>query len=282
MTGAMETIEYGRLSQWRETAALDETRARALVERRELRASAQDERNARAEYLGLLGLEPGERVLDVGCGSGVVTRDAARLVAPGGRAVGLDTSAALLAIARERAAAEGLGELVETWVGDCRALPFDDASFDVTVAATVLAHVPDAGRALREVVRVTRRGGRVGVFDFDSDSFLLSHPDRATTRRILNALSDHAAVNGWLVRQLPGLLADAGVRDIGTRAFMPLEREPGSFSAKLAERAAEVAEQVGAVTATERAAWVAALAEEQHAGRFMAGRLHIFVWGVRR
>jgi ubiquinone/menaquinone biosynthesis C-methylase UbiE len=282
MAGAMEGSGYGRLSQWRETAALDVTRARALVERLELRASAQDERDARAEYLGLLGLAPGERVLDVGCGSGVVTRDAARLVAPGGRAVGLDTSAALLAIARERAAAEGLGELVETRVGDCRALPFDDASFDVTVAATVLAHVPDAGQGLREMVRVTRRGGRVGVFDFDSDSFLLSHPDRPTTRRILNALSDHAAVNGWLVRRLPGLLADAGVADIGARAFMPLEREPGSFSAKLAERAAEVAEQVGAVTAAERAAWVAALAEEQQAGRFMAGRLHIFVWGVRR
>jgi ubiquinone/menaquinone biosynthesis C-methylase UbiE len=282
MAGAMDAIEYGGLSQWRETATLDETRARALVDRLELRASAQDERDARAEYLGLLGLKPGARVLDVGCGSGVVARDAARLVAPDGRVVAIDTSAALLAIAQKLVAADGLDHLVEPRAADCRALPFGDESFDVTVAATVLAHVPDAGRALHEMVRVTRRGGRVGVFDFDSDSFLLSHPDRATTRRILNALSDHGAVNGWLVRHLPGLLGEAGLGDIGTRAFMPLERDPGSFSAKLAERAAELAEQVGAVTPGERAAWVTALAGEQRAGRFMAGRLHIFVWGVRR
>lgn len=275
----MDRIEYGRLSLWRDTAGLDEAQARGMADRLELRARAEDEATARGEYLALLGVAPGERVLDVGCGSGVVTREVARRVAPNGLAVGCDASPALLGVARQLADQEGLGALVELRHGDCRALPFPDGSFDAALAATVLAHVPDAERALAEMVRVTRPGGRVGVFDFDGDSFVIAHPDRDLTRRIVTATSDHAAVNGWLARRLPGLLAGLGLVDVRARGFMTLEREPGSFSAGLAERAASVAAQAGAITGEERARWVETLRAETAAGRFLGGRLHIFAWG---
>ncbi len=195
-----EAPEFGRLSLWRDTADLSETDENDLSTRLELRGHAEDETEAREEYLGLLGLAPGENVLDVGCGSGVVTRAIAQGVAPGGRAFGIDPSPALLTVAREHADAAGLGGSIELREGDCRALPFSDASFDAVIAATVLAHVPDAERALDEMVRVTKPGGRVGVFDFDGDSFLIAHPDREMTRLIVAAQSDHGAVNGWLVR----------------------------------------------------------------------------------
>ena len=276
-----EAIELGQLSQWRDTAGLSETKARDLAARLELRARAEDEATVRDEYLGLLGVAPGDRVLDVGCGSGVVTRTLARRVAPGGCAVGVDASSALLAVARELANEAGLSRLIELREGDCRALPFPDASFDAVLAATVLTHVPDAGRALAEMVRVTRAGGRVGVFDFDGDSFVIAHPDRELTRRIVTANADHAAVNGWLARQLLGLLADLGLVNVRARGFMPLECEPGSFYAGAAERAAEVAAQAGAITSDEWARWLEALRAELAAGRFLGGRLHIFAWGTR-
>jgi ubiquinone/menaquinone biosynthesis C-methylase UbiE len=277
-----EPSELGRLSPWRDTADIDETRARELANRLELRARAEDEAGAREEYLRLLDVSPGERVLDVGCGSGVVMREVARRVSPDGVAVGLDPSLSFLTIARELAEQAGLASVIELCRGDCRALPFPDCSFDAVLAATVLAHVPNAEKAIVEMIRVTRVGGRVGVFDFDADSVLISHPDRALTRRIVVAAADHASVNGWLIRQLPGLFADLGLENVRARAFMPLERTPGSFYARFAERAGEVAAAVGAITGDEHARWLDALRAEEDAGRFLGGRLHVFVWGIRR
>jgi ubiquinone/menaquinone biosynthesis C-methylase UbiE len=276
-----EAIEFGRLSLWRDTAGFSDTKARELAARLELRARAEDEAAVREEYVGLLGVTPGERVLDVGCGSGAVTRVLARRVAPGGTAVGVDASPALLAVARELAAEAGCSELIELREGDCRALPFPEASFDATVAATVLVHVPNAAQALAEMVRVTRAGGRIGVFDFDGDSLLIAHPDRALTRRIVAANADYGSVNGWLARQLPGLFTDLGLLDVRVRGFMPLERASDSFYASSTARAAEVAAQMGAITPDEWARWRDAHAAECAAGRFLGGRLHLFVWGTR-
>jgi ubiquinone/menaquinone biosynthesis C-methylase UbiE len=77
--------------------------ARDLAARLERRAKAEDEVTARDAYLGLLNISAGQRVLDVGCGSGAVTREIARRVGRAGLAVGLDPSPALLAVARELA-----------------------------------------------------------------------------------------------------------------------------------------------------------------------------------
>jgi len=274
-----EPVEFGRLSVWRDSAGLDDKQAREHAARLELRGRAESEVAARDEYVRLLGVAPGERVLDVGCGSGAVTRTLAGRVMPGGRAVGMDTSPALLEVARELADEAGLSAAIEWKEGDCRAIPFPDASFNAVVAATTLSHVPDAGRALSEMVRVTRPGGRIGVFDLDGDLTLFAHPDRGVTRRIVAAFSDHGWVNGWLVRWLPGLLADLGVVNVRMRGFMPLE--PGGYYANRAERCAEVAVQTGAITSDEQARWLQALRAEIADKRFIGGQLHLFVWGTR-
>jgi SAM-dependent methyltransferase len=240
-----------------------------------------DQAAARAAYLDLLGVAAGARVLDVGCGSGAVTREVARRVGPTGRAVGLDPSPHFLAIARELARRDGLDERVELRLGDARQLPFADREFDVALAATTLAHTPDAERAVPELTRVVRPGGRVGIFDLDGDGVLLAHPDRALTRRIVAASSDHLLVDGWLARRLPSLLTAAGLEDVGVRAFTPLERDPAGFAARLAERRAAVARQAGAISPDEQRAWLDALHAEQTAGRFLGGQTHLFVWGTR-
>ena len=273
--------EYGRHSAWRATEGLGDAQAREQAARLEHRARAEDEAAARTEYLGLLRVAPGEHVLDVGCGSGVVSRAMAQLVGPGGKVTATDASPALLAVAREYADRAGVGALIEWRIADCRDLPFADASFDAVLAATVLAHVPGAERALAEMVRVTRPGGRVAVFDFDGDGLLVTHPDRQLTRRIVAAQCDHFAVNGQLIREMPGLLAQLGVDDVRAKAFMPLEREAGSFYADMAQRAAKNAASVGAISEGELAGWLAAFAEVLNEGRFVGGRLQIFVWGTR-
>jgi len=278
----MPAPDYGRLSLFRDTASLDGERARDLVfQNLEARGKSPDEVAARAEYLDLLGLRPGQRVLDVGCGSGVVTRDVALRVSPGGHAVGVDPSAEFLTIARTLAREAGLNAVAEFREGSALALPFADGEFDVALAATVLAHVPGGAAAVPEMARVVRPGGRVGIFDFDGDSLIISHPDRALTRRIVAAFSDHAAVDGWLVRRLPGLLRQAGLTNVATRAFLPLEQDPDGFYGRAALRAVDVARQTGAITESEREGWLASLRAEQAAGNVLGGRVHIFSWGVK-
>src|SRR5262245_32074285 len=154
---------------WRDTVAASPERARDLAARLERRAKAVDEIAARDAYLGLLDISAGEHVLDVGCGSGAVTREIAKRVRSPGLAIGLDQSPELLLIARELAQEAGLGDRVEFREGDVLGLPFPDSSFDVVLSVTVLSHVPRGEAAIPELVRVLRSGGRLGVFDLDTD-----------------------------------------------------------------------------------------------------------------
>ena len=270
--------EYGQESMWRDTATTGPERARDLAARLERRARAADEVAARDAYLGLLGIVAGERVLDVGCGSGAVTRDIARRVGSRGLAVGLDPSPELLAVARELAQEAGLGDRVEFREGDARRLPFPDGSFDVGLSVTALSHVPRGEAAIPELVRVLRSGGRLGVFDLDTDMTAFTHPDRALTRRIVAAASDAMAVDGWLVRRLPSLFQRAGLGDVRVRGFFPLETDLQSFYANMADRCAEVAVKTGAITEREGRGWLDAFHEQGTQGPIVAGRLHIFVW----
>jgi ubiquinone/menaquinone biosynthesis C-methylase UbiE len=270
---------YGRFDQFHGSASTDAAQLRDLATRLELRGRAPDEVAARAADLDLLGIQPGEQVLDVGCGTGVVTRDVARRVGRHGRVVGVDPSPFFLTIARELLERDGLTGVVELRTGEAGKLPVPDGEFDVALAVTVLSHLAGGEAVVPELVRAVRRGGRVGVFDLDTDSQIVAHPDRALTRRMVAAHSDNGVIDGWLARRLPGLLAAAGLVDVNVRAFTPLERDPRGFYAGVAERAAEIAVQVGAVTEAERQQWLADLRAEQDAGRFLAGRTHLFVWG---
>ena len=108
-----------------------------------------------------------ERVLDVACGSGNTALAAARRFA---EAVGVDYVPELLARGRERAAAEGLE--VEFVEGDAQALPFDDASFDVVLSTFGAMFAPDQERTARELLRVCRPGGRIGMANWTPEGLI--------------------------------------------------------------------------------------------------------------
>jgi SAM-dependent methyltransferase len=219
--------------------------------------------------------------MEVGSGSGVVLRDLARRVGPTGRATGLDYDPRFLEFARELAERDGLADRIELRQGDARAMPFEDGQFDVALAATTLAHVPDGERAIPEMVRVVRPGGRVAIFERDVDSMIIAHPDRELTRRIIHAGADQATVNGLLARRLPGLLIDAGLLDLQVRAFVTLERQPDSYYGQLCHRRAEVALQSGVISEAEARRWLDQLRAEEAAGRTLVGLTQIFAWGTR-
>jgi ubiquinone/menaquinone biosynthesis C-methylase UbiE len=152
-----------------------------------------------------IALATGEAVLDVGCGPGTDVFDMMEVVGPAGRLVGLDASEVMIAEARRRA--EELDLPITFEVGEVHALPFPDATFDVCRAARLLEHLPAAEPALTEMVRVTRPGGRIAVFDFDWDTMIIDHPDKEATRTIVLSYSDSIR-NGWIGRQLPRLFKE--------------------------------------------------------------------------
>jgi demethylmenaquinone methyltransferase/2-methoxy-6-polyprenyl-1,4-benzoquinol methylase len=115
-----------------------------------------------------LGLQPGERVLDLGAGTGVSTVDLAR---SGAYAVGSDISLGMLGVGRR------VRPQVPLVAGDAMALPFADASFDAVTISFALRNISDTAGALREMARVTKPGGRLVVCEF-------SHPTLPVFRKV--------------------------------------------------------------------------------------------------
>jgi ubiquinone/menaquinone biosynthesis C-methylase UbiE len=116
------------------------------------------------------GIQPGERVLELGPGPGMFTVEAAQRVGPQGRLIAVDIQPEMIAQARERVQEAGLTN-VETHVADAYNLPLDDASVDRAFLVTVLPEIPDRGRALAELHRVIRPGGWLSITEefFDPD-----------------------------------------------------------------------------------------------------------------
>ena len=109
-------------------------------------------------------LQPGENIVDVGCGGGIDSLIAANMVGPQGRVVGVDMTLAMLTKARASATAAGITN-VEFREGFGEALPVEDAWADVVISNGVLNLMPDKDGALREMARVLKPGGRLQIGD---------------------------------------------------------------------------------------------------------------------
>ncbi len=110
------------------------------------------------DLIRLAGLRPGERVLDVACGTGVVARLASQQVGATGAVTGLDVNPGMLAVARS---ATPPSMSIDWHEASAEAMPFSDASFDVGLCQMGLQFMPDKHAALREMRRVLVRGGRL-------------------------------------------------------------------------------------------------------------------------
>jgi SAM-dependent methyltransferase len=103
------------------------------------------------------GIRRGNRVLDVGCGTGVLAREALRRVGQEGQVVGLDLNEGMLAVAARSE------PNIEWRLGDAASLPFEDGSFDVVVSQFALMYFPDRGGSLREMWRTLAPGGHLAI-----------------------------------------------------------------------------------------------------------------------
>ena len=109
-------------------------------------------------------IDPGEVVVDLGCGAGTDLLIAAQMTGPGGRVIGADTTPAMLELARASAAEMDLAN-VELHEALVESLPIDDASVDVVISNGVIDLIPDKEAVFEEIDRVLRPGGRLQIAD---------------------------------------------------------------------------------------------------------------------
>lgn len=177
--------------------------------------------------LDLLALRPGERVVDIGSGPGFLCDSMAEVVGPQGQVVGLDISNDLLASARRRNSRPHLSYKHS----DATALDVPDAAFDVAVSTQVFEYVPDCDRALREMHRVVKPGGRAMLVATDWDGVVWRSSDRARMRAMLDAWEAHCA-DPRLPRTLAPRLRAAGfdVTGVHGHAIINTRLVSGTYS----------------------------------------------------
>ena len=127
----------------------------------------------RSRLRDILDAEAGERVLEIGPGTGYYTLDLAEWVSPGGSVEVFDIQQEMLDHTLARARERGV-ENVHATFGDAQALPFEDDSFDAVVLVTVLGEIPDPDAALREIERVLRPRGRLIVGELFGDPHMVT------------------------------------------------------------------------------------------------------------
>ena len=210
----------------------------------------------------LLELREGRRILEVGCGAGDDARAMAALVRPGGEVVAVDGSRAMLDEARKRA--DGCGLPVRFQLGDAQRLDFSNASFDGCRCDRTFMHLDDPRRALAEMARVTRPGGRVVVYEVDFETLVIDAPDRVLARKIVNAWCDGFR-DGWLGRRIPALFRETGLLDVETSAETLRLTYPLAVP-MVGPPTLERAAAAGVITPSEVEGWLALAARDGRSG----------------
>jgi arsenite methyltransferase len=181
-----------------------------IVKQLEILYRSRDVLSRRRLVYEALRAQPGYRVLDVGCGPGFYSRELLDQVGPEGAVTGIDQSPQMLAVAKRRSEGFGNARFQE---GDATALPVESDEFDRALSVQVLEYVADVPKALAEMHRALRPGGRVVIWDVDwaTVSWHSEDPDRMA--RVLAAWDQHLA-HPSLPRTLAASLTAAGFEDV--------------------------------------------------------------------
>jgi ubiquinone/menaquinone biosynthesis C-methylase UbiE len=220
---------YARITE------VDQQTQERLIAVLEMRSGDPQQRAMWDAYLSEIEFPPSAQVLDIGCGTGTISRILAQR--PGiGRVLGVDPSPIFIAKARELA--QSLPN-VEFEQSDGRALNLNDESFDVAVVHQALSHVPEPERLISEAFRVLRPGGWLAVFDGDYATATVSIVERDFLETCAHAFRANFVHDPWIVRRLPELLQTGGFEVRPMKSHGYVEAPVGGYLLTWVDRGAD-------------------------------------------
>ena len=214
-----------------------------IAEVLELRAADPRQQALRSAYLADLALPDGAHVLEIGCGTGPITRSIASLERVE-RTVGLDPSPILLEHARRLSHAH---DGIAFHEGDARALPFSDREFDAVVFHTTLCHIPDPEQALAEAWRVLRPLGRLAIFDADYSTTSVANGPTDPLQACADACVSAIVHDPLIVHRLAALVRNAGFQVLHFRTHGYDGVLDPSYLLTIIDRGADSLEQNGRI-----------------------------------
>lgn len=227
---------------WATVAEQDETTQKRLADVLETRGADPKQQELRQAFLDDIGFPREARVLEVGCGTGVLMRRLA--VWPNvGEVVGVDVAGALLAVAAELAARLPNVSFTEA---DARGLPFSDESFDVVVFDSTLTHVPGPEEALAEAFRVLRPQGLLAAFEGDYSTTTVALGTDDPLQACVDAMLSGSVHDRWIVRRLPRIVRECGFDVSRLRSFGYVDLE-GSYMPTIVDRGVDVLHASGQI-----------------------------------
>lgn len=190
---------------------LDTAAHERLIARLESRARDPIFSKLLGKYLSRLSLDSSSKVLDIGCGTGVVLRSLVRELGFDGEAFGVDQCDSFIAAASRLAHQEDIGGSISFKTGDAHQIDFPTGTFDLVIAHTLLSHVTEPIKVLSEISRVLRKDGIAVIFDGDYASLTFAYPDHSFGRKMDQALASSTFNNPLIMRDLPRLLNEFGL-----------------------------------------------------------------------
>lgn len=177
-----------------------------------------------------INFKPDMSVLDVGSGTGICTREIAKKVAPHGKAIGVDSSERMVKQARERIKKDEITALIEFHVGDVYDLKFEDDEFDASFAGALFMYLREPERALEELKRVTKKGGKIILTeDEDLNSWIIYPVDvdlwrefLVATRKVLSKMEEEDQdfrFDQYFTRKYFSLFTKAGLKNIQFKVY---------------------------------------------------------------
>jgi SAM-dependent methyltransferase len=228
---------------WSSVPTLDAATQERLAAVLETRGADPQQQAMRRAFLADIPFPPGARVLDAGCGTGVLTRLLAGWPEVA-TVVGVDIAPALLATARQLAAHL---PNVTLEVADAQELPFEDDCFDVVIFDSTLSHLPRPDRALAEALRVLRPGGWLAAFDGDYATTTVALGDHDLLQVCADAMMVNSVTDRYLVRRLPALVCGAGGDLVGMRSHGFVETTEGGYMLTVVDRGADILRAKGQI-----------------------------------
>ena len=216
-------------------AALDAAMQERLADVLETRGADRQQQELRRTFLADIQFPARARVLEVGCGTGVLTRVLARWPDVGA-VVGVDPAPSLLSKARALAADLPNVRFEEA---DGRSLPFEPHSFDVVVFDSTLSHVPTPERALAEAHRVLRPLGWLATFDGDYSTTTVALCDHDPLQACAEMTMANSVHDRWLMRRLASLVAGCGFKVTALRSHGFVETH-GGYMLTVIDRGADM------------------------------------------